>query len=148
MLDFRPIFFVVGLLITVLGVAMLLPAAVDAAVDNPDWPVFLVAAVSSAFFGITLSLTNRCDIGQLSVRQAFLLTAISWIVIAAFGALPFKFSNLDLTYTDAFFEAMSGITTTGSTVITGLDEAPPGILLWRALLQWMGARPYPPISSI
>ena len=72
------------------------------------------------------------------MRQAFLLTALAWVVIAAFGALPFVFSNLELAYTDAFFEAMSGVTTTGSTVITGLDFAPPGILLWRAILQWLG----------
>ncbi len=138
MLDFRPIFFVVGLLLTVLGVAMLLPALVDAAVGSSDWQVFLVAATLCAFFGISLSLTNRCDMGHLSLRQAFLLTTLSWLVVALFGALPFKFSNLDLTYTDAFFEAMSGITTTGSTVMTGLDDAPPGLLLWRSLLQWMG----------
>jgi trk system potassium uptake protein TrkH len=59
-------------------------------------------------------------------------------MIPAFAALPFTFSELDLSYTDAFFEAMSGVTTTGSTVLTGLDFAPPGILLWRALLQWLG----------
>lgn len=139
MLDLRPIFFVAGLLLAVLGLAMLLPAAVDAAADNPDWQVFMVAAAVSAFVGITLSLSNRCNIRELSLRQAFLLTTLCWVVIATFGALPLAFSSyLNLSYTDAFFEAMSGITTTGSTVVIGLDGAPPGLLLWRALLQWLG----------
>lgn len=67
-----------------------------------------------------------------------MLTFLSWFCLALFGALPFKFSTLDMDFTDSFFEAMSGITTTGSTVIVGLENAPPGILLWRAILQWLG----------
>src|SRR3546814_14998715 len=74
----------------------------------------------------------------LPARQAFILTTSSWVLIPAVGALPLSFGGLDLSYTDAFFEAMSGITTTGATVIVGLDNAPPGVLLWRALLQWPG----------
>jgi trk system potassium uptake protein TrkH len=137
-MDYRPIFFIVGILLVMLGVAMLIPAAADAAFANPDWRVFLASAFLTSFIGGTFILMNRSRFGFLGVRQAFVLTTMSWIVIAAFGALPFMFSNLELTYTDAFFEAMSGITTTGSTVVTGLDSAPPGILLWRALLQWLG----------
>ncbi len=117
---------------------MLLPALVDAASHNPDWVVFLASATVTIFIGISLILTNRSGSSEINVRQAFLLTTLSWVVTAAFGALPFVFSDLGLTYTDAFFESMSGVTTTGSTVIVGLDHAPPGILLWRALLQWMG----------
>ncbi|MEE8372059.1 MAG: TrkH family potassium uptake protein, partial [Sphingomonadales bacterium] len=93
---------------------------------------------ATIFIGIALILTTRSGSSKIDVRQAFLLTTFSWVVTAAFGALPFMFSDLGLTYTDAFFESMSGVTTTGSTVIVGLDDAPPGILLWRALLQWMG----------
>ena len=137
-MDYRPIFFIVGILLVMLGVAMLIPAVADAVSLNPDWRVFLASAFLTSFIGGTFILMNRSRFGFLGVRQAFVLTTMSWIVIAAFGALPFMFSNLELTYTDAFFEAMSGITTTGSTVVTGLDSAPPGILLWRALLQWLG----------
>ncbi|MBT3789408.1 MAG: TrkH family potassium uptake protein [Alphaproteobacteria bacterium] len=121
-----------------LGMAMLVPAIADAATDNPDWAVFLASAFVTLFVGGTLILTTRAKFSNLVVRQAFILTTAAWVALAAFGALPFAFSNLGLSYTDAFFEAMSGITTTGSTVITGLDTAPPGILLWRALLQWLG----------
>ena len=110
----------------------------DGAHGHPDWKVFLISALVSLFIGVCLVLVNRTGPANLSVRQAFLLTALSWTVITAVGALPFYFSDLGLSYTDAFFEAMSGLTTTGSTVIIGLDDAPPGILLWRALLQWLG----------
>ncbi|MBT4463402.1 MAG: TrkH family potassium uptake protein, partial [Rhodospirillaceae bacterium] len=83
-------------------------------------------------------LTCRAGGLRLNVRQAFVMTTFSWMLLTVFAALPFMFSELNLSFTDAYFEAMSGITTTGSTVITGLDTAPPGILLWRALLQWLG----------
>mgnify|MGYP003759029751 CR=1 FL=1 len=75
---------------------------------------------------------------KINLHQAFLLTSLSWITIAIFGALPLFFSKLNLSFTDAFFESMSGITTTGSTIITNLENAPKSILLWRALLQWLG----------
>lgn len=80
----------------------------------------------------------RTETMRIGVRQAFLPTALSWLVTALFGALPFALADLNLSYTDAVFEAMSGITTTGATVISGLERAPPGILIWRAILQWLG----------
>lgn len=138
MIDFRPIFLILGILLTTLAVMMLIPAIADIVAGNPDWQVFAVAAGVTLFIGVSLSLTSRAGGASLSVRQAFILTTLSWIVLTAFAALPFAFSQLDLSITDAFFEAMSGITTTGSTVITNLDIAPPGLLLWRALLQWLG----------
>ena len=75
---------------------------------------------------------------KLNLQQVFLLTTLSWLSIAIFGCLPFLLSNLDLSFVDAFFESMSGITTTGSTIITNLDNAPKSILIWRAILQWLG----------
>ncbi len=138
MIDFRPILFVIGLLMTTLAVAMGLPVVVDAAVGQSDWQVFAASAAVTLFVGIGLMLTNRTRGWNFTLRQAFLLTTLAWVVVPTFGALPFAFSELEMTYTDAFFEAMSGVTTTGSTVIVGLDYAPPGILLWRALLQWLG----------
>ncbi|MAU40415.1 MAG: potassium transporter TrkH [Kordiimonas sp.] len=117
---------------------MFFPALVDAAVENPDWQVFMVSAGVAIFSGGCLVFANQGRIESLSTQQAFILTVSAWVVIPAFGAFPFVFSELRMSYTDALFEAMSGVTTTGSTVITGLDGAPPGILLWRALLQWFG----------
>lgn len=138
MFDLRPILYIVGLLLTTLSLAMTLPAIADAATGHSDWQVFLAAAGLTLFVGVALVLTTRTADMRVGVRQAFLLTTLSWVTTAAFAALPFTFAELGLSYTDAFFEAMSGLTTTGSTVIVGLDDAPPGILLWRALLQWLG----------
>ncbi len=138
MIDFRPIFFVIGILLVTLGVAMLLPALIDVVLANPDWQVFGAGAAFCVFAGGALFFAARGGSGELTARQAFVLTTVAWIMMPAFAALPFAFSELGLSYTDAFFEAMSGLTTTGSTVIVGLDDAPPGLLMWRALLQWLG----------
>ena len=138
MVDYRPIIFVVGILLTTLALAMLVPMAADLVDGHPDWQVFAGASGLTLFIGVSMVLTSRAPRFTLGIRQAFLLTAGSWLVLTTFAALPFAFSAMGLSYTDAFFEAMSGITTTGSTVIRGLDEAPSGILLWRALLQWLG----------
>jgi trk system potassium uptake protein TrkH len=137
-IQLRPILFFLGILLSALAVAMLVPALVDSARGNPDWRVFLGSAGLTLFVGVALVLGARGAGENISVRDGFILTSASWVVVAAFAAIPFTFSDLGLSYTDSFFEAMSGITTTGSTVITGLDTAPPGILLWRAILQWLG----------
>ncbi len=138
MIDFRPILFIVGILMSTLALAMCVPAVADAAVGNKDWQVFTLGSAFTLLIGVMLLLTARSQSRALNLRQAFVLTTLSWMIIPAFGALPLVFADLQLSYTDAFFEAMSGITTTGSTILTGLDYAPPGILLWRALLQWLG----------
>lgn len=138
MMDIRPVMMILGILLATLSVGMCIPALVDAMRGNPDWQVFAVSAGLTLFVGVSLTLTSSTGRIKLNVRQAFVMTALSWLVLTVFAALPFMFSELKLSYTDAFFEAMSGITTTGSTVITGLDGAPPGILLWRGILQWLG----------
>ena len=138
-IDVRPMAFVVGIVLGVLALAMLPPMLADALSGNPDWQVFALASLVTGFTGVCLVLMQGIhSIDRLETRQAFLLTSLVWFVTTAFAALPLYLSELQLTLADAFFEAMSGITTTGSTVITGLDEAAPGILLWRSLLQWLG----------
>jgi trk system potassium uptake protein TrkH len=137
--DLRPVFFVLGILLATLAGAMLVPAIVDAAQRGPDWSVLLLSSGVTLFVGIGLFLANRtARASVLSLRQAFLLTTLTWLVIAVFASLPFMLSQLQLDFTDAFFETVSGITTTGSTIISDLDAASPGLLLWRALLNWMG----------
>lgn len=136
---FGPVLYIVGLVLALLAGVMVIPALVDALTGHEDWQVFAAAALVTLFAGVSLMLTTQgTRTVSLNLRQAFLLTTLLWLVVALFGALPFAFSDLKMSYTDAFFEAMSGVTTTGSTVIVGLDAAPPGILLWRALLQWLG----------
>lgn len=129
---------VTGVLVATLGASMMLPALVDLAADNDDWMIFASAAMVTMLFGLGLFIANRGAPKGLSTRQAMLMTVISWVALVAFGALPLHWSGIVPSYTDAFFESMSGLTTTGATVITGLDAAPPGILFWRGLLQWLG----------
>jgi len=137
-IEFKPVVFVLGILVSVLSVAMIIPAIVDALAGHSDWQVFSVAAGTTLFIGVSMMLTSRATWTSFSLRQAFIMTNLAWLVVVIFGALPFFFSELELSITDAFFESMSGVTTTGATVIVGLDYAPPGILLWRAILQWLG----------
>lgn len=138
MISLRPILLVNGVLMLILSLAMLVPAAVDAYNDNPDAGVFFSSAFFTAFIGGGLYLTNRGYRGRLSMKQAFILTNSCWVMVTLFAALPLYFSELGLSLTDAAFETMSGITTTGATVLTGLEHMPPGILLWRCLMQWLG----------
>lgn len=133
-----PVLHIIGWFVTALGVLMIVPALVDSMYGNPDWKVFSVSAGVTVFAGLALLLTTSGGGLKLSIRQGFMLTTGIWICAAVAGALPLMFSGLGLNFTDAFFETMSGLTTTGSTVLAGLDSAPPGILLWRGLLQWIG----------
>jgi trk system potassium uptake protein TrkH len=138
-IDLRPILVVIGVLLIILALFMAPPMVADMAAGHPDWQVFLAAGAATLFAGVTLVLMNRgYGEADLTGRQAFVLTTSVWVVVGLFAALPLAFSELDLTLADAVFESVSGITTTGATVIIGLDVAPPGILLWRAILHWLG----------
>ena len=99
---------------------------------------FFGASIVTIVFGALFFLANIDHDRKVNLQQAFLLTALSWLSVAVFGSLPFIFSSMEMSITDAFFESMSGITTTGSTIISNLENAPKGILLWRAILQWLG----------
>ena len=134
----RPIMLVIGLLLMTLGAAMLVPALVDVLADNPDWQVFVSAALLTGLIGAGLYAGARGTASHISTRQAFIMVTQVWIILPLFGSLPYVWSGIVPSFTDAMFESMSGITTTGSTVIVGLDTAPPGILLWRGIQQWLG----------
>ncbi len=139
MLDMRPIAYLIGRMLVVLAILMLAPAIVDWRAGLPNGADFLLAAVITGAFGALLSLTTHNALGlSIQVRQAYLLTAAIWLVIPLFGALPFMMGAPGLSLTDAYFEAVSGITTTGSTVIVGLDSLPSGMNLWRGMLNWIG----------
>lgn len=139
MIQSRFIIFILGIFLSILAVAMAIPAFMDLLHHDPDWVYFGEAATITGFVGVLLILGFRPE-GEPSfeVRETFILTASSWVLISAFASLPFILSSAAPTITDAFFEAISGLTTTGATVFRDLDYAPPGILLWRALLQWLG----------
>ncbi|MCB2106801.1 MAG: TrkH family potassium uptake protein [Rhodobacteraceae bacterium] len=136
--DLRPILHINGWLLAGLAVLMLIPACADLITGDPDSLVFLASAVSTGFFGMALVLANRRRTLALDVKQAFVLTTTVWVSMGIFAALPFKFADVNLSYAGSFFEATSGLTTTGATVLVGLDHMPPGILLWRGLLELGG----------
>lgn len=138
-LDTRPVFHVAGALMSVLAVAMLAALLVEIGAGGGEWMAFAASAGITLFCGVLLMLMNRTERVALTLRQTFLLTSVSWVLVGAFATLPFRLSDqLDLSTADAVFEAMSGLTATGATVIVGLDTLSPGLLLWRSLLQWMG----------
>ncbi|MEL6619106.1 MAG: TrkH family potassium uptake protein [Pseudomonadota bacterium] len=139
MMDLRPVGYVIGLLVAVLGVAMLLPMVVDLAEGRGHWFVFAESALISIVLGGVIALSCANGVRQgLTIQQTFLLTTGVWLALPIFGALPFWFGATESRFVDAFFEAMSGLTTTGSTVLSGLQDLPKGLLLWRGILQWLG----------
>lgn len=139
MLDLRPVLYVVGLSVLALGAAMAAPALTDLANGSDNWRAFALSGAISVFFGgaVAGACRERRSAG-LSRQQSFLLTTLVWLALPLFGALPFMLGAPGVGFTDAFFESMSGMTTTGSTVFTGLDTMDRGVLLWRGILHWIG----------
>jgi trk system potassium uptake protein TrkH len=137
--DLRPVGYVIGYLVAALGLTMLIPLGVGLFADNGEWEVFFEAGVITFVAGGSIALACSNGVSdRLSIQQIFLLTTVIWIALPLFGGLPFMLGATEASLTDAFFEAMSGVTTTGATVFVGLDDLPPGILLWRSMLQWFG----------
>ena len=137
MSNYKTVFFTLGVLLIVLGFSMLAPITIQL-IYNEFNSTFVISSIITITFGALFFLANIDHNRSLSTQQAFLLTALSWIGVAIFGSIPFIFSDLNLSVTDAFFESMSGITTTGATIINNLSDAPKAILSWRAILQWLG----------
>ena len=139
MIDLRPVGYIIGLVTAVLGAAMLVPAAADFIDGDANWRALLSSAIVTMLAGglVALACLNGAS-APLRTQHAFVLTTFVWVALPVFGALPFVLGVPGVGFTDAFFEAMSGITTTGTTVFTGLDDMPRGALLWRSILQWIG----------
>ena len=137
MTNYKTVFFTLGILQIILGIFMLIPVIVQFVYNQID-SSFFGSSIVTIIFGTLFFLSNLDHDKRLNLQQAFLLTALSWLSIALFGSLPFVFSNVEFSFSNAFFESMSGITTTGSTIIPNLEGIPKGILFWRAILQWLG----------
>jgi trk system potassium uptake protein TrkH len=136
-IEIRSVLYIIGFLVSASALALLPPALADFMSGNPDWRVFIGSSFATAVIGGSLTLAMRGKpSASLSLRGAFMLTGVAWVALPAIAALPFL--GLNIAYVDAFFEATSGVTTTGSTILIGLDSLPPGLLLWRAMLQWIG----------
>ena len=133
----KTVFFIIGVLLVIMGFAMLVPYAVQL-IYNENSHSFIASAFTTIFFGILFILANIEKEFKLNLQQTFLFSALAWFMVAVFGSIPFILSSVPMSFSEAFFESMSGITTTGSTVISDLDGSPKSILLWRALMQWLG----------
>ena len=136
--DLRPVFFVIGLMSAALGILMLIPMVVDLYDEARAWRAFGISGGLVILFGALLATLTYDPKPVLRARGAFVLTVFAWLTLSVLSALPFLFDPIKLSMTDAMFEATSGITTTGATILTGLDDMPRGVLMWRAILQWIG----------
>jgi trk system potassium uptake protein TrkH len=121
-----------------LSLAMLVPALFDLYVGHPDWQVFAFSAFFMGGLCMGIALATHGPPPVISPRLALLVVNLLWFTMCIAGAVPFIASSLQMTVADAFFESVSGVTATGATVLTGLDGLPPGLLLWRSILQWIG----------
>ena len=137
-MNLRSVLYILGILISTLGCMMICPAILNFLSKEKEWTIFASTGIIIFFIGITIILAFKSRELKIGNKETFLLTFLSWLLLAAISALPFYLSNLNLSYTDSFFEATSGITTAGSTIIENLNKASPGILIWRAILQWLG----------
>lgn len=138
MLNFKPIALVGGTVVCAVGFLLLIPMITEIIYQTESWQSYAVPILIYLIVGGSLVITNRNVELNISIKEAFLTTVLSWILLSILCAVPFIFSQTKLTVVDSLFESMSGITTTGATVLYNLDELPKGILLWRALLQWLG----------
>lgn len=121
-----------------LAVMMLIPCAVAWEIGSPDLHAFLISEVATTATALAMLISRRGKIPNLRIREMFLLTNLAWLTVCSFGAMPFVLSHTVGSATDAVFESISGMTTTGATVLQGLDSLPKDILLWRSILQWIG----------
>ena len=133
----KTVFFLIGILLTVLGASMLAPYTLQI-IFNENSHSFISASFITIFIGVLFILANLEKEFKLNLRQTFLFSSLAWVMVAIFGSLPFLLSSQTFSISEAFFESMSGITTTGATVIDDLDNSPKSILLWRAIMQWLG----------
>ncbi len=133
----KTVFFLIGILLIVLGISMLAPYALQVILNEGNHS-FLSASFVTVFVGVLFILANLEKEFKLNLRQTFLFSSLAWIMVALFGSLPFLLATQNFSFSEAFFESMSGITTTGATIISDLDNSPKSILLWRAIMQWLG----------
>ena len=133
----KTVFFLIGILLIVLGLSMLAPYSIQVIYEENSHS-FISSSFVTIFIGILCILANLEKDLKLNLRQTFLFSTLAWVTVAIFGSLPFILSNQTFSFSDAFFESMSGITTTGATIISDLDNSPKSILLWRAIMQWLG----------
>ncbi|MCB9982294.1 MAG: TrkH family potassium uptake protein [Rhodospirillales bacterium] len=132
------VWYMLGILIAIVGLAEMVPAIVDWRMGHENARDFFLNGILCLFFGGSLVLSHRDGYPQISARQVFLMALSGWALVCIFSAMPLYMSDLGLSYVDALFEAVSGVTTTGATVLSDLENVSHGVLLWRSMMQWAG----------
>ena len=135
-MNFSTISRTLGFIALLLGTSLLIPAAISAVLGGPDLVALGVSALISAAVGGGLIFLGGKE--EMGVRDGFAIVTATWLLISLLGALPYWLSGILPSYTDAFFEAMSGFSTTGATVVRNIEALPEGILFWRSFTQWLG----------
>ena len=138
MFNFKPIALVGGTVICAVGFLLFIPLITEIIYQTESWQSYAVPILLYLIVGGSLVITNRNVELKISTKEAFIITSLSWILLSILCAVPFIYTQSSLSVVDSLFESMSGITTTGATILNNLDELPKGILIWRALLQWLG----------
>ena len=138
MFDFKPISLVLGFLICATGCFLSIPLITEIIYKTDQWQIYAIPLIIYLIIGGSLIIINKDTEMKLNLKGAFFLTGLCWVVMAIICTVPFMYAKTNLNFFDAFFESMSGITTTGSTTIINLESQPKGILIWRAILQWLG----------
>ena len=137
-IDIRPVLSVLGFFLLGLSATMFVPAIVDLIYNNSGWDNFVISSIITSFVGLMFFLVSRGNKSELNTKSAFLLVTLSWIILSIFSSVPFLLSTNVTGITNAFFESVSGLTTTGSTIIDDIESTSEGIIVWRSLLQWLG----------
>ena len=138
MFNIKPIALVGGTVVCAVGFLLFIPLVTELIYKTESWQSYAVPILLYLIVGGSLVITNRNVELKISIKEAFIITVLSWILLAILCAIPFIYTQLKLSVVDAIFESMSGITTTGATILNNIDELPKGVLIWRALLQWLG----------
>ncbi len=132
-INFRLVLSIIGFLLIIETCFMLISLIPSAIYQGGDFSALLISSIITFFSGSILWLQyKRKEDVSLGKREGYIVVSFSWIIFSAFGALPFFLSGSVSTYTDAFFETMSGVTTTGSSIYTDVEIVPKGILFWRS----------------
>jgi trk system potassium uptake protein TrkH len=137
MIHIKAVLHILGTLLLFLGAALILPAIVAFIYDESDAISFLITIAISVIMGLAVFFGAKSD-QELRIKDGFLVVTFSWVLFAFIGALPFYISGYIPSYTDAFFETMSGFTTTGASILTNIEALPHGLLFWRSFTHWLG----------
>lgn len=134
----QPVLTISGYILGILGLVMLVPVGFEVSIGGRLWSPFMTSALLSFFFGFSLFLSNYTKFERINLKQAYLITTVSWILVCAFSAVPFLLYGSAIHVADALFESMAGLTGTSATIMTDVEALPPAILLWRSLLNGIG----------